>query len=90
MKKSVCKILCPISGGVFLVLALYLGYLACSLRNALASAGASVGIIGGAGAPTQMFLLQRSPIWGILLIGLVALVTCIVTGVMLLIPDKKS
>ena len=51
---------------------------------------AETAIIGGAGAPTQMFLLQRSPIWGILLIGLVALVTCIVTGVMLLIPDKNS
>lgn len=85
MQKRVCEILCLVSGGLFLLLALGLWSMLYSASNA-----PSASIIGGADAPTVMFLLGQPPVSGFFLATVVSLVTCIVTGVILLIPNKKS
>jgi hypothetical protein len=85
MKKRVCRILCPLSGCLFFALALWLGF---SVGSALNSPSAS--IIGGEDTPTLMFLLRQAPMsflfWG----AAVCLVSCIVSGVVLLISNRKS
>ena len=83
MKKKVCKILCLVSGGVFLALAL----IVISAMRALANAP-TIGIIGGADGPTAMFLTARLMPYP--LIAAVALIICIITGVIWFIESKKA
>ena len=58
MKKSLLKIACITSGILFTVLGIYFIILVMKICNATGSS-AHVGIIGGAGAPTAVFLLQK-------------------------------
>ena len=83
MKKKVCKILCLVSGGVFLALAL----IVISAMRALANAP-TIGIIGGADGPTAMFLTSRLMPYP--LIAAVALIICIITGAIWFAESKKA
>lgn len=64
MNRSVLKILCVVSGILFAILGIIVVISAVQVSKTVDAA--SIGIIGGAGMPTAVFLLQkvmRSPVF---------------------------
>lgn len=88
MNKKVLKIICIVSGIVFVTLAALLIVSAVQLSKTVPAA--SVGIIGGADGPTAIFLTQRFMFSPIFMTMGAAFLTFIGTGIAWLVARRSN
>lgn len=87
MYRSALKIICIVSGILFVIFGIFVAFSVAQFFD-MAKNNASIGIIGGADAPTIMFWLQkvaRSPVF---CAGIVTLCVFIGTGLGLIFSKK--
>ena len=88
MKKSALKIICMVSGILFALLSVI--WVVSIVQVTKTVNAASIGIIGGAGGPTAIFLMQevlRSPV---VYITIVDFLVFAITGSMLIFRKNKE
>jgi Na+-transporting methylmalonyl-CoA/oxaloacetate decarboxylase beta subunit len=88
MSRSILKIICIVSGILFITLTIFT---IVSITQAFQAAdAASIGIIGGADAPTALFLLQKLTRTPICSTAGMAFLLFIGTGLALIFTKKKN